>query len=87
MTRDEHIALHRQLHDSLDRLLADFLDHNRGRVPSNTTVTDLMTWSHQQTIEPQTQAQGHPFDMVRHFVTTGLRAQQAVDELLKEPKT
>jgi hypothetical protein len=53
MTHEEHRALHRILHEGFDELLADYLLHNRGKLPSTTTCMELMTWSHQQTIEPE----------------------------------
>lgn len=52
MTHNQHRERHVELHQKLDELLADFLTYNRGKVPSNTTVMELMSWSHQQTIEP-----------------------------------
>jgi hypothetical protein len=35
----------------LDELVADFLRHTNA-LPSRSSVLDLMTWSHQQTISP-----------------------------------
>lgn len=52
MTHDEHRARHLYLHAALDELLADFLTYNRTKLPSNTTVMELMTWSHAQTLDP-----------------------------------
>lgn len=52
MTKDEHRARHLMLHQSLDELLADYLRHNAGALPSTTTVMELLQWSHEQTIEP-----------------------------------
>ena len=46
----EHIERHKELHQSLDELLADFIRHNSGRISD--TVEELMTWSYQQTKEP-----------------------------------
>ena len=56
MTRDEHIEKHKKLHDALDELIADFIETSPKRamrLPSKTTVVELMRWSHQQTIEPE----------------------------------
>lgn len=47
--RDRHQLLHREF----DELMADYLSHNRGAMPSNTTLMQLMEWSHKQTIEPE----------------------------------
>jgi hypothetical protein len=51
ITTEEHKARHILLHAHLDELAADFLIHTKGR-PSINTIIDLMTWSHQQTINP-----------------------------------
>lgn len=50
--RGDHRERHVMLHRYLDELLADYLTHNRTALPSHTPISDLMTWSHQQTIEP-----------------------------------
>jgi hypothetical protein len=52
VTKDEHRERHLLLHAALDELMADFLTQNRPKLPSNTTVMELMVWSHAQTIEP-----------------------------------
>ena len=63
MTREEHIARHQELHKALDELVADYLRHHppkftadnvkdHPKLPSNTTLLELMEWSHQQTIDP-----------------------------------
>lgn len=51
MTRDEHIAEHKRLHRALDQLITDFA-RNTGKLFDETTVTELMQWSHRQTIKP-----------------------------------
>ena len=51
MTREEHIEIHKELHQNFDRLLADFIYHT-GKLPSKTTLMELMEWSYQQTINP-----------------------------------
>lgn len=58
MTREEHKRLHAEMHRSLEELLNDFLHHHRGRLfnrplPPVLTVSELMAWSYQQTLEPQ----------------------------------
>lgn len=52
MTRAEHIERHQYLHNALDELAGDFLRHHPGKHLSNTTLLELMDWSHKQTIEP-----------------------------------
>lgn len=52
MTKDEHIKAHVDLHRSFDLLLADFIQHNSDRRLSNTTIMELMQWSHAQTLDP-----------------------------------
>ncbi len=51
MTKEEHRLIHVELHQSLDLLLADFLDHT-GCLLTKTSVMDLMKWSHEQTKNP-----------------------------------
>lgn len=51
MTRREHRDRHRMLHAFLDELVADFIDHT-GKLPSQTTLMELMQWSHEQTLKP-----------------------------------
>ena len=46
-----HKEMHEELHNSLDELLADFITHT-GKVPSKTTVLELLEWSHEQTFKP-----------------------------------
>ena len=48
---EEHIQRHKELHQSLDELVADFITHT-GKTPSRSTVMDLMKWSYEQTISP-----------------------------------
>lgn len=48
---EAHKARHRFLHGSLDELVADFIDHT-GRLPSETSVMELMEWAYKQTISP-----------------------------------
>jgi len=37
------------LHRLFDELCADYLSHNRGSMPSTTTMNELMNWSARQT--------------------------------------
>lgn len=50
--RQAHVQRHKELHASLDELYADYLTQNKGKLPSNTTVLELLQWSYQQTKEP-----------------------------------
>lgn len=59
--KDSHIAIHKHLHNCLDQLVADFISHT-GRLPSETTVMEFMTWSHQQTINPDELKSGKEAD-------------------------
>ena len=43
----EDVALHKILHKTLDELVACYLHHAR-RLPSKTTVAELLAWSHEQ---------------------------------------
>lgn len=52
MTHDEHRARHVLLHEQFDELCADYLTHNRGSLPSKTTMAEMIRWSHEQTIDP-----------------------------------
>lgn len=52
MNREKHIERHKHLHKELDELLADFLVHNPLKSPSETTIMELMQWSHKQTQNP-----------------------------------
>jgi hypothetical protein len=51
MTKEEHIKFHKQLHRSLDILLADFVSQIE-KTLSKTPIVDLMVWSFQQTVNP-----------------------------------
>ena len=52
MTREEHKARHVELHRAFDELLADYLLHNRGALPSTTTCMELAEWSNRQQTKP-----------------------------------
>lgn len=51
LTREEHIARHKLLHAHFDELVADWIGHTK-KLPSKSTVRELMEWSYQQTIDP-----------------------------------
>lgn len=51
MDKKAHILVHKELHGSLDSLVADWITQTTC-LPSKNTVIDLMKWSHQQTIDP-----------------------------------
>lgn len=51
METEQHKKRHEELHKCLDELVADFIGQT-GKLPSKTTVLELMEWSAQQTKEP-----------------------------------
>ena len=51
MTPEEHKQRHIELHTALDELIADFITHTN-KLPSKSSIMELMEWSHQQTLEP-----------------------------------
>jgi hypothetical protein len=52
MKNDGHRERHELLHKNLDELIADWIRHNPGKIPSTSTIMDLMNWSHKQTLNP-----------------------------------
>lgn len=52
MTENEHKQRHIELHKNLNELVVNFIQHNDGALLSQTSVMDLMRWSHEQTINP-----------------------------------
>lgn len=46
---EEHKERHKVLHKMLDELIADFIADTR-KMPSQTTIMELMKWSHEQTL-------------------------------------
>ncbi len=54
VTKDEHIKRHKELHKALDELVADFINLTE-KLPTQTTLMELMEWSYKQTIEPDTE--------------------------------
>lgn len=55
LTEAEHRERHLQLQRALDELIADFIDKT-GKMPSGATVMELMEWSYQQTLKPDTES-------------------------------
>lgn len=51
MTLTEHTDRHKELHKCLDELVADFITYTN-KLPSKTSLLELMKWSHEQTINP-----------------------------------
>ena len=51
MERKKHIKRHKELHHSLDELIADWISLTKC-LPSKASVMELMQWSHEQTIDP-----------------------------------
>ncbi len=52
MTRDEHRERHKVLHEHFDELIADYLGQNPGKLPTSTTMMELIQWSFRQTKMP-----------------------------------
>lgn len=50
-TVNDHIKRHKELHNCLDELLADFIKET-GKAPSQCSIYDLLTWSKEQTENP-----------------------------------
>lgn len=51
MTNKEHQEIHKDLHDKVDTLLADFIIH-ANKLPSKTTILEFIKWSYKQTVQP-----------------------------------
>lgn len=51
MDTKEHKIKHIELHRALDELIADFIRHTN-KLPSKTMLMELMSWSHEQTTNP-----------------------------------
>ena len=52
--RERHVLLHKQL----DELVADFIFHS-GKLPSKTSILELMDWSHKQTLSGAVRSEEH----------------------------
>lgn len=57
MTQHEHKERHRLLHSCLDELVADFMLLTE-KLPTYTTVADLLKWSNSQQDSPQMSKDG-----------------------------
>ena len=53
MDIEEHKEIHEKLHLALDELLADYIEHNPEKLPTKSTIMELVIWSHQQVIKPE----------------------------------
>jgi len=53
----EHKERHQKLHQGLDELVADFICHTY-KLPSKTTILDLIRWSYEQTLNPTETKEG-----------------------------
>jgi len=47
----KHKKRHKLLHNHLDELIADWITHTR-KLPSKSTVLELLTWSNEQIENP-----------------------------------
>lgn len=54
MTKAEHIERHETLNKALNELVCDMLMHTN-MIPHENTILDLMTWSLNQTADPDEQ--------------------------------
>lgn len=56
-SKETHIARHKELHEMLDELVCDWLaggaQKGENRFPSESTIQDLVKWSHEQTLIPE----------------------------------
>jgi len=50
--QEEHKKRHIELHKALDELATDYLVQHGGKIPSHTTIMELMTWSNEQQKNP-----------------------------------
>jgi len=50
--REIHGKRHLHLHSYYDELVADYLAHNQGALPSQATLMELLKWAHAQTLSP-----------------------------------
>ena len=55
LTGEQHEARHLLLHQYLDELVSDFIWHT-GKLPSRSSVLELMQWSAQQRVSPTEEA-------------------------------
>ncbi len=57
MNEKKHMERHRELHKALDELVADWISHTE-KLPSRSTVMELMQWSYEQTTKPAEKEDG-----------------------------
>ena len=58
MDEKEHKERHKELHSSLDELMADFISHTH-RLLSETSALEFLEWSYQQTVETDIPCKTH----------------------------
>lgn len=51
MIKEEHISRHKELHEHLDELIADYITCTE-KTLGESAIFDLIKWSHQQTLDP-----------------------------------
>ena len=51
MDKEKHIEKHKELHNKLDELIADFI-RETGGLPSTTGLIEFLEWSYIQTTNP-----------------------------------
>jgi len=51
MNNKDHKEVHHELHEALDELAADYMEHT-GKLLSKTSVVELLEWSFEQTKDP-----------------------------------
>jgi hypothetical protein len=52
MDKEKHVRRHKLLHRHYDELLADFILHNEGKLPSKVSLVELLEWSAGQITDP-----------------------------------
>ncbi len=50
-SKKQHLARHKELHEYLDELVADWITITK-KLPSQATIMELMEWSSTQTTNP-----------------------------------
>ncbi len=58
MTNKKHKQKHIALHNNLDELVADWIMETGG-LPSQSSILELINWSHKQTIKPSSITRGY----------------------------
>lgn len=53
LTKEQLIKIHKELHNSLDKLLACYIQkQTSSKNLTNTSLIEFLEWSHKQTIDP-----------------------------------